>query len=111
MAKVKVEVLAEMLDYSYLNPDGTGSHVLESYKRGAVFEMEEADALKAAEGEEPGAPKIGMNAAKTEVWIYPPKTPGMARAAVRILKHSTEPVTPPDKKEVYKPAPAPKDKA
>jgi hypothetical protein len=107
MAKVKVEVLAENLSYSYKNEDGT--HTREDYVRGQVFEMEEKDALAAAEGEEPKPPFIGKNSAGTEVWMHHPKTPRVARAAVRILKSGSEAkLSKPVEKEIVTPAPAPK---
>lgn len=105
MAKVKVEVLAEQLSYSYKNADGT--HTREDYVRGNVFEMEEDQALAASEGEEPKPPVIGKNAAGTEVWMAPPKTPGAARAAVRILVGAGTPVSAPVKTTMVTPAPEP----
>lgn len=109
MAKVKVEILAEQFTYSYKNPDGT--HTREDYVRGQIFEMDEEDALKAAEGAEPKPMEIVKNAAGTEVWSAPPKPIGVPRAAVRILGPAakvTTPVTAPEKKEIVTPAIAPK---
>jgi hypothetical protein len=105
MAKVKVEVLAEQMSYSYKNADGT--HTREDYVRGQVFEMEEKEAIAAAEGEAPKPSFIGKNAAGTEVWMAAPKQPGVARAAVRILKTEAK-VSKPVEVEVVTPAPAPK---
>lgn len=105
MAKVKVEVLAEQMSYSFKNEDGT--HTRQEYVRGQVFEMEEGEALAAAEGEAPKPMQIVKNSAGTEVWSAGPKTPGAARAAVRILP-AEAPVSAPVKSDTVTPAPAPK---
>lgn len=104
--KVKVEVVAERMTYSVENEDGTHTRTL--YQRGDVFEMDEKDALDAAEGEIGGAPFVQRNSAGTEVWTYPSKTPGASRAAVKILTDKKTDVTPPRSQDVVKPAPAPK---
>lgn len=83
MAKVMVEVVADSISYSYSNGDGT--HTRESYSHGQKFEMEEADAEKAAEGFVPSPPTMMVNSMGTHVMVHPPKPDGMARAAVKIL--------------------------
>lgn len=106
MAKVKVEVLAEQLSYSYKNPDGT--HTRADYVRGQVLEMEEEDALVAAEGEPVLATGIKKNAAGTETFYGPDRTPGTKRAAVKIIADVAIPVSKPVEIARVTPAPAPK---
>lgn len=105
LGMVKVEVLAEQLSYSQKNADGT--HTRADYVRGQVLEMDEESALQASEGEASGSSSIQKNSAGTPVWIYPPKTPGVARAAVRIVASEAK-VSEPVKKSFVTPAPAPK---
>lgn len=104
--KVKVEVVAEQLMYTF--PNGDGTYTTQKYLRGAVLEMDEEHAKSAAAGEVQGLPYVGKNAAGTEVWIYPPKTPGAARASVKILKGSDAKTTAPEQESVFVPAPQPK---
>lgn len=104
---VKVQVHAEQMFHSVDNGDGT--HTTRHYRRGDVFLMPESEALSAAEGELPGKPMIIRNSAGTDVWGYPPKTPGAARAAVEILKEDAAvPISAPMKSERFVPAPEPK---
>jgi hypothetical protein len=100
-----VEVVAEQLFYSV--PNGDGTHTTSHYVRGQVLEMNEKDALAAAEGEVGGPPEVRENGVGTPVWVYPRKTPGAARAAVRILKEPTK-ISKPLAQEKFVPAPEPK---
>jgi flagellar basal body rod protein FlgG len=106
MPKVKVEVLAEQLSYSYQNPDGT--HTRADYVRGQVLEMEENDALVAAEGEPVLPTGIKTNSAGTPTFWGPERTPGTRRASVRIIADVAVPVSKPVDIAKVIPAPAPK---
>lgn len=105
MAKVKVEVLAEQMSYSYKNEDGT--HTREDYVRGQVFEMDENEAKACAVGEPVKPTTVEENSSRTLVFTGPRRTPGTARAAVRIVGHEVK-VAQPIERNTVTPAPAPK---